>query len=167
MARGIALIVAAIVLGVVLLRATDSPAPVPVKSSTNTTASTPGTVATGNQTTGTTTPTTAGAGAGTKAHNPTEVAVLVANGSRVKGAAAGLATKLKAANYLVKPSVNTKATASASVVYYDPGYQADAQTIANTLNPKPAVQPMPDVLPVADRAGAQILVVIAADLASG
>jgi hypothetical protein len=165
MARGIALIVAAIVLGVVLLRATDSPAPVPVKSSTNTTVSTPGTVATGNQATGTTTPTTAGAGA--KAHNPTEVAVLVANGSRVKGAAAGLATKLKAANYLVKPSVNTKAAASASVVYYDPGYQADAQAIANTLNPKPAVQPMPDVLPVADRAGAQILVVIAADLASG
>ncbi|MCU1372842.1 MAG: hypothetical protein JWO68_128 [Actinomycetia bacterium] len=166
MARGIALIVAAIVLGVVLLRATDSPAPVPVKSTTGTTtATTPGSVATGTQTTGTTTPTTAGAG--TKAHNPTEVAVLVANGSRVKGAAAGLATKLKAANYLVKPSVNTKATASASVVYYDPGYQADAQAIANTLNPKPAVQPMPDVLPVADRAGAQVLVVIAADLASG
>jgi hypothetical protein len=161
MIRGIALIVAAIVLGVVLLNATDSPAPfVPkVAASDGTTTST--TVAAGSSTTASTTATTTAA----KAHKPSEVTVLVVNGSRVSGAAGRIATSLGAAGYLLKPSGNTPNPAVASNVYYKPGYEADARAIAGRLTPAPGVLPMPTPAPVKDLAGANVLVVVAADLA--
>ena len=92
--------------------------------------------------------------------------ILVANGSGKAGAAAKIAQKLAAENFVLKPSGNTKTPASASAVYYAAGYQADAESVASLLSPKPAVQAMPATLPVADLAGAHILVVVAADLAS-
>jgi hypothetical protein len=161
MLRGIALIVAAIVLGVVLLNATDSPEPfVPkVTAADGATTTSPTTSSTGG-TTASTTATTAGA----KAHRPGEVAVLVVNGSGVSGAAGRNAQKIAAAGYLLKPSGNAK-TAAASIVYYKAGYDADARAIAGLLAPVPGVQPMPDPAPVKDLLGANILVVVAADLA--
>lgn len=165
MARGIALIVAAIVLGVVLLRATDSPTPSPIKATTSgTTATTPTTAPDGTSSTTAAPPATT---TNAKAHTPSQVQVLVANGSGVAGAAGRVAGKLNAVNYVVKPSVNAKATASASVVYFTPGYEADARAIAALLSPQPSVQPLPDPPPVKDMAGAKVLVVVAADLAAG
>jgi hypothetical protein len=159
MARGIALIVAAVVLGVVLLNATDSPEPfVPkVTAADGPTTTTPSTSATDATTT---TPTTAAA----KAHKPGEVQVLVVNGSGVNGAAGRVATTLSSEGYTLKPSGNVK-TAAASNVYFQPGYQADAQAIAAKLTPAPGVLPMPTPAPVKDLAGAHVLVVVAADLA--
>jgi hypothetical protein len=163
MVRGIALIVVAIVLGVVLLRATDSPAPSTISATSGgTTSSTPTSVAGSSSTTAPTTDTTTK----TTAHNPSEVPVLVANGSGVNGAAGRVAAILQPKNYIIKPSVNT-GTAPASVVYYQPGYQADAEAIAALLTPKPAVQAMPDPAPVKNLAGAQVLVVVAANLTAG
>ena len=62
------------------------------------------------------------------------------------------------------PAGNTK-VASASNVYYQPGYAADARAIAGSLSPQPSVLPMPTPAPVKDLVGAKILVVVAADLA--
>jgi hypothetical protein len=164
MVRGIALIVAAVVLGVVLLRATDSPAPTSISAtSTDTASTTPSSVANDGSTTVPSTPTTTKAAA----HTASDVQVLVANGSGVAGAAGRVATKLGSKNYVIKPSVNTATTASASAVYYQPGYQADAEAIAALLTPKPGVQPMPDPAPVKDLTGAHVLVVVAANLAAG
>ena len=160
MARGIALIVLAVGLGVVLLNATD-PSPTFVETSGSKATAT--TVAGDDDTTSSS---VAGA-AKPEAHDPAAVTILVANGSGVKGAAARVATTLKGSNYVLKESVNTKTPAEASVVYYAPEYEADAQAVAALLTPKPGVAPMPDPIPVGDLAGANVLVVIAADIAAG
>jgi hypothetical protein len=160
MARGIALIVAAVLVGVVLLRATDGPAdftrvedssPVTTDSS-KTTVSTPGD----------TTPVTTA----TPARNPAEVTVLVANGAGINGLASKVADKLKAANYVTAEPGNTKAPADESAVFYTPGYEADAGAVAALLTPPPKVAPLPDPPPVDDMKSAQVLVVAAADLAT-
>lgn len=159
MARGIALIVAAIVLGVVLLNATDSPEPFVPKVTAADGATTTTTTASGSSTSASTSTT-----APAKAHKPSEVTVLVVNGSGVSGAAGRIATTLGAAGYLLKPSGNTS-PAVASNVYFKPGYEADARAIAGRLTPAPGVLPMPDPTPVKDLQGANVLVVVAADLA--
>lgn len=159
MARGVALIAVAIAVGVVLLNATDR-TPTFTGSARKSSATT---AAPSNRSTTSSPP----AATKSKPRNPASVSILVANGSGVKGAAGRVATTLAGSNYVLKPSVNTKTPASSSVVYYAPGYDADARAIASLLTPAPAVQPMPDPLPVADLAGANVLVVIAADIAAG
>jgi hypothetical protein len=155
--RGLALILVAVLLGVVLLRSTDRTTPFTA-------------TATGDEKT---TTTTAPDDDGTSTtepppvHDPAEVSILVANGSGTNGAAARIAGSLAASNFVLKTSTNTKTPASASIVYYAAGYEADAQAIAKLLTPQPGVEAMPAELPVADLAGAQILVVVAADLAGG
>lgn len=159
MARGIALIVAAVLLGVVLLRATDSPTFDTANttnttrgngSSSNTTVSVPGT---------TTIPTAA-------AHNPAEVTVLVANGANIDGLASKIVESLKSANFVFAQPGNTRETTDASAVYFTPGFEADAAAISALLNPHPTVAPLPDPSPVEDMKSANVLVVAAADLAT-
>ena len=161
MARGIALIVLAVVLGIVLLNATDR-----TPSFTESTGS-KATVTTVTPSGGSTSSSSTPATTKSKAHDPSAVSILVANGSGVKGAAAKIATTLAGSNYVLKTSVNTKTPAASSIVYYTPGYDADARAIASLLTPAPSVQPMPDPLPVADLTGANVLVVVAADIAAG
>jgi hypothetical protein len=160
MARGVGLIILAVVLGIVLLNATDS-TPTFVESSGEKATAT--TVAGDDSTTSST---VAGA-ARSKAHDPAAVTILVANGSGVKGAASRVAETLKGSNYVLKESVNTETPAEASVIYYSTGYEADARAIAALLTPTPGLAPMPEPIPVADLAGANVLVVIAADIAAG
>jgi len=159
MARGIALIVAAVVLGVILLRATDSPEPFAGVDTED--ASDSVTTATTDPTAPTTTPTTV-----VPAHNPAEVTVLVANGAGIPGLASTVADQLKGANYVVAEPGNTKAPADESAVFFTPGYEADAAAIAALLSPPPKVAPLPDPAPVDDMKSAQVLVVAAADLAA-
>lgn len=159
MARGIALIAIAVLLGVFLLNATDSPEPFASVETDDdselddTTDSTPVEVPD-------TTDTTAQA-----ARNPAEVTTLVANGAGIDGLASRISDTLKAANYIVAEPGNTRAPAEESAVYYTPGYEADAQAIANLLNPVPKVEALPDPSPVEDMKGANVVVVAAADLA--
>lgn len=165
MARGIALIVAAVVVGVLLLRSTDGSEPFRAAD-----------VEDDGTGTGTTTPTDPGQGGGTttttaaeaaKPHDPAQVSVLVANGTTTKGAAGRIATTLKGSNFVTLQPVNTTAPVDASAVYFVAGYEADARAIAALLAPAPAVAAMPNPVPVADLAGAHVLVVLAADLAQG
>lgn len=158
LARGIALIVAAVVLGLVLLNATEkSPVLEATADDGDTEVTTPTTDAERTTTT-----------VAARAHDPAEVTILVANGSGVKGAAGRIAESLKASNYVLKESTNTQTPAEASIVYFAEGYQADARAVASLLTPPPGIQPMPtEALPVKDLAGANLLVVVAADLAAG
>jgi hypothetical protein len=160
MFRGIALILVAVVLGVVLLRSTDHTPSFTASSTGDKVAATPTTEAPASS--GTSTSTTAAAAA---AHDPSKVTILVANGSTVKGAAGKVAQSLATSNFVLKPSTNTKTPSSSSVVYFAAGYEADAKAVARLLTPQPAVQAMPATLPVADLAGANVLVIVAADLA--
>ena len=163
MARGIGLIVLAVLLGVVLLQATDRSETANIAADGDDSETTATTVAEDEG------PTTSSTVAAAEPRNPAEVAILVANGTggQVAGAAGRVADVLKGSNYILKNPTNTRAAAEASMVYFQPGYEADAAAVAALLTPAPGVQPMPDPIPVADLAGAHVLVVVAADLAAG
>lgn len=166
MARGIGLIVVAVILGVVLLRATDSPEPFREEATAGASTDDGGDgeaiIEGGDEGEGETTTTTAAP------RNPAEVAILVANGSGVSGAAGRVAETLKGSNYVLKDSTNTTSPAESSFVYFTAGYEAEARAIAALLAPAvPTVQAIPDPAPVRDLAGANVLVVVAADLAAG
>lgn len=169
MARGVALIVAAVIVGVVLLRSTDGTEA--FRADTSADEQTDGTQpATGTNTNSTQTTAKPATGGNTTttaaaAHDPAKVTVLVANGSGVAGAAGKIATTLKGSNFIAQ-AANTLAPVSTSVVYFTAGYEADAKAIAALLKPSPGVAAIPNPLPVADLAGAHVLVVVAADLAN-
>jgi hypothetical protein len=127
-------------------------------------------VTTGSKSTTQTTRTTAPGGTGTtvvQAHDPAQVKVLILNGSGKSGVAKAAKDQLAAANYTVLEPGNAKGgTITASIVYFVPGYDADAQTIAAKLGlPASAAQPLPNPVPdtVADAQGANIVVIIGTD----
>ena len=158
MARGVALIIAAVLLGIVLLKATDEPA---FEASGVDRTTLPAVAGHTTTTTKGHTSTTL-----TAPHDPSKVTVLVANGAGINGLASRIGDKLKAANYVTTEPGNTKAPADESAVYFSPGYEADANAIAALLTPAPKVAALPNPAPVADLKNAKVLVVAAADLAT-
>jgi hypothetical protein len=102
-----------------------------------------------------------------QAHDAAQVKVLILNGSGKSGVAKAAKDQLAAANYTVlEPGNATGGTITASIVYFVPGYDADAQTIAAKLGlATTAVQPLPTPLPatIADAQGANIVVIIGTD----
>ena len=164
MARGIALIVAAVVIGLVLLNATDAPEPLRVSSD-----ETPDAGPTGTQPTGTTT-TTAPTGStdttatAVAARPPAEVTVLVANAARVQGAAGKLSAEIAKSGFKMTAPANG-APVPTSTVYFVEGYEPEARAVAALLTPAPPVAPMPAPAPVDDLRGANVVVVQGPDLA--
>lgn len=152
--RGAILIAAAILLGVVLLQATDSPEPFAGIDSGGDASTTTTEADDATSTTTTLAP-----------RPPAEVKVLVANGSGVAGAAGRVRDQLAAKNYNVLAATDATSSASASVVYFNEGFETEATVLASELATPPAVQPMPPEPPVTDLRGADVLVVLAADLA--
>lgn len=128
-------------------------------------------VTTGTGTTGTTTRSSTVPGAtettAVQAHDPAQVKVLVLNGSGKSGVAKAGKDQLAAANYTVlEPGNVAGGTVTASIVYFAPGYDADAGTVAAKLGlPASAAQPLPNPLPpsVADAQGANIVVIVGTD----
>jgi hypothetical protein len=100
-------------------------------------------------------------------HDPAQVKVLPLNGSGKTGVAGQAAEQLKAANYTLLEAGNAGGgTLSASIVYFMPGYDADAAAIAAKLGlPAGAVQPLPTPPPAAvgDPQGANVVVLIGTD----
>lgn len=149
--------VVAIVVGILLLRATT------------------GTPANGSAATATTTTTTAaGQGTGhggttttTTAPPNKNVKVLVANGSSTTGAAGFFTSKLTADGWGTLTATDASTTVNASAVYYASGQQSPAETIAAELGLKPSVvQPLTTSVPVPDTTGADVVVVVGPDLSS-
>lgn len=79
--------------------------------------------------------------------DPSDIGVLVANGTDVSGAAGRLSGELNAANYVTLPPHNASPQ-TGSAFYFRAGYEVDAQCIARLLgeSEKPLF-PMPDPPP--------------------
>lgn len=154
--RGAILLVVAAVLGIVLLQAFDTDFDLGgVEVGTGTT--TPAATSTTTQPVATTTtlaPT----------REPSEVAVLVANGTEIRGLAGSNTEALQGAGYATLPPTDTTTKPiETSVAQYAEGYQADAQAVAVTLGLDPAaVQPL-EAPPVPDPAGANVVVLLGVD----
>ncbi len=113
-------------------------------------------------------PTTTAPGATTVATTPpSQVAVLVANGSTVSGEATRIAAQLHAAGWNTLAPVNTATNVSSSAVYYASGFQPSAASIASALGiPATRVLPLSASVPVSSVAGADVVVVIGPDVAN-
>lgn len=159
MVRGVALIVVAVVLGVLLLQATDGPDPFPAgagapggdETTTSTTA--PGA---GNLTTTTSTPPTS--------IDPSTITVLVANGASIAGLAGDLTELVAAEEFEVVTPTDADEDVEESTVYFTPGFEEAANAVATVFDPVPEVAPLPDPQPVTDLAGANVVVVAGPDL---
>lgn len=161
--RGIALIAVAVVLGVVLLQATDAPSPFETATRDTTTTSTTADEADDADDATTTTTTEPGAA---EVRDPGTYSVLVANGSGVPGVAARFSTQVEEAGFQVAEPANA-AQASTSTVYYNEGFEAEARAVASLFTPVPEVAPLDvDPLPVDDLRGASVVMVIGSDLAT-
>lgn len=162
-ARGLALVVVAFLVGVVLLRDDDGVAAVgQVGASSVAGVPDPGGPDPDPETSTTVATTTVPVRA------QSEVEVLVANGSGVSGAAKSLTDQAIALGYLTGEPTNAPGRVPSTTIYYIPGYVAEAQRLATELSPTapPAITPMPTEAPVDELAGAHLLVVLGPDLAS-
>jgi hypothetical protein len=97
-----------------------------------------------------------------------EVKVLVANSTSVKGQAGRYTTVVHNLGYDALAAVDsTTRNLRTSIVYYEPGYSAEAGGLASQLGlPKSTVQPMPAAPPVVFLGGANVLVIVGLDLAN-
>jgi hypothetical protein len=98
---------------------------------------------------------------------PSNVPVLVANASGKPGAAATVTNQLQVAGWNVQAPINATANVSTSSVYYVAGQKAAATAVAATLHlPPSVVQPYTTAAPVSTIGTADVLVVVAPDLAT-
>jgi hypothetical protein len=160
--RAVGLIAVAALIGIILLHHNGSSATtVAARGSTTTAPSHP------SSTTGTTPSTTSG-----PLRPPSSVKVLVANGTVAGGASGGsqhlageVSTTLHGQGYDTLAAVNATQNVTASIVYFQPGYEKEAAVLAQSLGlPVSAVQSMPAQPPVPSLNGANILVVAGPDL---
>jgi len=152
------------VLAVVLLLGqihTPAPATSGSAAATSTTTTTvPGTPTTAPVVTTTTATTSAVAKAKSK------VPVLVANASGKPGSAATVTNELQVAGWNVQTPINATANVATSSVYYVAGQKAAATAVAATLHlPPSVVLPYTTAAPVSTIGTAEVLVVVAPDLA--
>lgn len=155
--RGAALLAVAVVLGIVLLNATDDGGG-QVTAGPSVTADTKGRGTTSTVPTSTTTT--------LPARPPAEVKVLTVNGTDVKGAAGKARDILRTGGYNVLAPV-TGTPGPATTVYYAPTFDREAGAVAQALAlPPGGVQPLPTPPPIADVRGTDVLVVVGPDLAA-
>ena len=99
---------------------------------------------------------------------PSNVPVLVANASGKPGAAASITNELQVAGWNVQAPINATANVSTSSVYYVAGQKVAATEVAATLHlPPSVVLPYTTAAPVSTIGTADVLVVVAPDLATG
>lgn len=102
---------------------------------------------------------------------PTEITVLVANGSGIPGAAAKVGEDLSAVGYKLAEPDNASQPAATSTVYYIGDFSAEAAGVAEALGLDPeadgVVAEMPDPIPTLDQnlGAASILVIAGTDIA--
>lgn len=158
-ARGAALIAIAVVIGVVLLQVVDTGNGGPVGDG--------GTKVTGSKpdaTTPTSAPPTSGSTTPAPAVRPPgEVQVLVLNGSGVAGAAGRLTTALKTDGYVTGATPLAPADTArrqGTVVYFRPGFDAEAGAVAAKVAAGTPTQALPDPPPPGTVSQAEVIVVL-------
>lgn len=175
--RGLALLAAIVVLGIVLLNSSDDGALPVTTPGASLPQTAPAVVDTtlGIQPTVNVEPgddvtsTTFGGGVspGGVLRAPAEVKVIVANGTRVQGLAGKVSDKLGAVGFIMAVPTDVTAKPKPTQVVYVVGYENEARDIANRLNIDPSkVTQLGTASPVADAAGAQVIVVVGAELAT-
>ena len=159
-ARGVILVVAAVLIGFALLQDQDSStAQVAVGADQETATTADDDVADDGDVAESTTTTEAPL-------PPSDVTVLVANGSEVDGAAGAQSNALEALGYVTADPTNAENVPN-TVVYYTPGFQAEAEELAAQIGVDPAsVAALPTPAPVPDMQLANILVVLGPDTAT-
>jgi hypothetical protein len=165
-ARGIALLVGAVLLGIVLLKVTDPPdsladaAEGPVSDPTTTSTTVTSTTEERSDDESTTT-------TEEEAQEEGGALVLVANAANQAGVAGRLSGTLEEADFVVAPPANATVDVSTSTVYFAPGFEDAAADVAELFDPHPATAPIPDPPPVAagDLGGANVILVAGPDLA--
>ena len=160
--RGALLILLAVALGIALLAATDDEPDDVVTDDAAEVDTPPATTPEAGGGTSTTTP----APTTPQARPEGEVRVLVANGSGVAGLATRYKDQLAGAGYNALAPVNTTSRPLPSVVYFAPGFDADAAALAATLSPAPPVAALPAEPPVEQLGEADVLVVAGPELAT-
>jgi hypothetical protein len=93
------------------------------------------------------------------------VTVLVLNASGVQGAAGRQSDLLAAAGWQLATPGTATTRADTSVVYVNPGFEAQAAALAASFPTPPPVQPLPTPPPVPDLKGANLVVLLGRDLA--
>lgn len=160
-ARGAILVVVAVVIGVLLLRDDDSSATQVAVGTRDTVDDTVADDDDDPDTTSTTASTVA-------ARPPSQVKVLVANGSSVNGAAGTQTDELEALGYVTATPTNAAERVPATTIYYTAGFEPEARELATSLGlADTAVAMLPAVAPVDDLQLSNLLVVLGPDLASG
>jgi len=151
-ARGVILLVVALVLGILILSKTETGASAPrVETKRPTTTKAPNSAAT---TTSTRAP-----------RQPAAIKVLAANGSGVAGLGGKTGDRLTAAGYNSLAPTNTTTDISTSVVAFTPGFEGEAAAVATVLGlPPTSVQALEANPPVEDTKGADIVVLVGPDL---
>ncbi|MDQ6797858.1 MAG: LytR C-terminal domain-containing protein [Actinomycetota bacterium] len=153
-ARGIILLVVALVLGIFILNKTQGGGATSVSSEPRTTT----TKAAKGVTTSTPPNTRA-------VRQPAAIKVLAANGSGVAGLGGKTGDRLTAAGYNSLAPANTSSDVSASEVEFTPGFDLEATAVAQVLGlPATSVKPLATDIPLADTKGADIVVLVGPDL---
>jgi LytR cell envelope-related transcriptional attenuator len=156
-----AILLGLFILATVLLLGRIHPAAPTTAAAASTTTTVPG---------GTTTPTTAPRSSTTTTTIPkakANVPVLVVNASGQAGAAGSITNQLQVAGWDVQAPMNATATVSTSSVYYVAGQKVAAEAVAATLHlPPSSVLPYTTAAPVSTIGTAEVLVVVAPDLAT-
>lgn len=164
-ARGAALVVVAVVIGLFLLRnGLDTSEAVTSTRGTDRSSS-DGTDDSGTDGTDGTTTTTV------PARQPAEVPTIVLNDSGVAGAAGKYSQALAAAGYqLTNPegaNADAPGDAATTIVYFAPGFETDAAAVATVIGAAEAIVPLPlPTTPPGPIASASVVVVIGTDLAN-
>lgn len=158
--RGVVLVAVAVVLGFFVLRALDDTGAGPAVDTAEVDTSEPAAPA-GDDTTPPAETTTSAP------RPPGEVVVLVANASGVTGAAGEQTEALASGGYQTAPATDSPTPSDTTVVLATPGFEAEAGVLAALIGASEgAVQPMPEPPPL-ELAGANIVVMLGTDLASG
>jgi LytR cell envelope-related transcriptional attenuator len=95
---------------------------------------------------------------------PTEVSVIVLNGSGKSGVAAGTSATIGETGYVMQEAANAPAQIPSTVVYYADGYQSDAIAVANLLGlGTDVVQPLTSASLGGAEGDADVVVVLGQD----
>ena len=167
-ARGAALVVIAVVLGLVLLRnGLDTSTVVSSgRDDTEVTGDTGGTDDPGTDP-GTGEEGEGGEGSETAARPPAEVTVLVMNGTSVNGAAGKYSTAIGTAGYQMLEPATSQVKTPTTLVYFVEGFEAEAAQVALAAGAPATVTPAPmPTPPPGDIGAANVVVVIGDDIAS-
>lgn len=163
-ARGLIVLVVAIVIGGLLLWSWGDDGTTTVDAGKESTATTVDVSDLGTSTTAADSGTSTSTTAATSGRAPSEVSVIVLNGSGQTGVAASTSATIGESGFSMLTPGNAPANAETTAVYYADGYEADAIAVAQVLGKgTDAVKPVTEASLGGAEGDADVVVVLGAD----